>query len=510
MFELSRLWRFPGGLRLDAHKHESTRLPVVAAQLPGQLILPLQDYDGNDVAATVAPGQRLDKGQRLTGLDGEMVFHAPSSGRVVGIEHRPLAHPSNRSAPCIVIATDGEERWGEHRLTPLVDFDHYSPQQLLRRVHEAGVSGLGGAAFPSARKLAAADVELLIVNGVECEPYISCDDMLMRARAREVVGGVLIMRHILRSRRNVIAIEEDKPEAYQAVAAALAELGAEADIVLRAIPALYPGGGERQLIRILTGYELAGDSYPTDAGIVCHNVATAAALYAAVVHGRPLLSRYVSVTGEGVARPRVLEVLLGTPVAELIAQCGGYTGAAQRLIIGGPMMGFALHDDAAAITRGSHCVLVQRAPPPAPALPCIRCGACVGVCPVRLLPQQLYQYSRAGDFEQAQAHHLFDCIECGCCAVVCPSRIALVDYYREAKTEIRRRRQQRLTAQQARRRYEARQQRLEREQKERTRRLRQKTAASDQDTKKAAIQAALARVKKKREKNSPGPGGEGR
>jgi electron transport complex protein RnfC len=392
----------------------------------------------------------------------------------------------------------------------LPGFQQVNAAVLLERIAMAGIVGLGGAAFPTAAKLAARPGGLLILNGAECEPYISCDDMLMRERAHAVISGGLIIRHILQAPQTVLALEDNKPEAYHALATARSELAAEHQITLRKIPSIYPSGGERQLIGILTGREVPSAGYPVDMGIICQNVATAAAVYDAVVHGRPLISRYVTVTGEALAQPRILEALIGTPVAELIAQCGGYTHHHRHVIMGGPMMGFSVSDDTIAIAKNSHCVLVQPAPEPVEQQPCIRCGACVGVCPARLLPQTLYSFINAGDYDQAQAHHLSACIECGCCAAVCPSRIPLVDYYRRAKLEIRSRQHNKLQAEHARQRFEARQQRLQRLQQERAARLQQKKAQMQQatetpaqDAKKAAIQAALERTRAKKAAKTP-------
>jgi electron transport complex protein RnfC len=507
MFDLSRLWRIPGGLQLEAKKAESTRLPSTRPALTRHLVLSLRSYDGSLLTPVIGIQEQVLKGQMIACSNAGDALHAPSSGIGSTIEDRPLAQPLQESAPCIVIETDGAERWGEC-LPPLPGFRQVDAATLLARIRSAGVVGLGGAAFPTAAKLAARNIDLLLLNGAECEPYISCDDMLMRERARAVIVGGLIMRHILQAPQMVIALEDNKPEAYRALAAAVAELRADPQVLLRSIPSIYPSGGERQLIRIVSGVEVPEDGYPGDRGIICQNVATAAAVYDAVIDGRPLLSRYITVTGTALAEPRVLEALIGTPVIDLIGSCGGYTDTHRRLIMGGPMMGFTLADDRIAIGKGSHCVLVQPAAVSAPEMPCIGCGACVGVCPARLLPQTLYSLIKAQNYEQARTQHLSACIECGCCAVVCPSHIPLVDYYRRAKAEIRTQQQDRIRAEHARQRFEARRQRLQREQNEHAARLQQKKTGiretvqnSAQDTKKAAIAAALARVRSKKAAN---------
>ncbi|HXH04116.1 MAG TPA: electron transport complex subunit RsxC, partial [Candidatus Competibacteraceae bacterium] len=437
-----------------------------------------------------------------------------------------IAHPSGLAAPCLVIDSDGLEQWTELP-PPLPDWARREPAAIRARARECGLVGLGGAAFPTAVKLNAAvekPIELLVLNGAECEPYITCDDMLMRDRAAEIVAGLRIMRHALQAQRAVIAVEDNKPEARAALQRVLAESGTDAaGIELRVLPTRYPIGGEKQLIKALTGLEVPSHGLPADLGIVCHNVATAYALYEAVLFGRPLIARYVTVTGDGIREPQVLEALIGTAVNELVAQCGGYQPEVRRLIMGGPMMGFTLSHDAVPIVKGSNCILALRGAPPAEEpMPCIRCAACVEVCPAHLLPQQLYWYTRAKDFDQVQDYHLFDCIECGCCAAVCPSHIPLVQYYRYAKSEIWAREREKEKAELARTRHTARQERLEREQEERAAKLRKKKeavsaereTAGASDPKKAAIEAALAKAKAKARKaaaaaSEPAPGSGG-
>ncbi|MDX1656378.1 MAG: electron transport complex subunit RsxC, partial [Candidatus Competibacteraceae bacterium] len=433
-------------------------------------------------------------------------LHAPTSGTIAAIGDHPIAHPSGLKAPCLILEPDGQEQAVEP-LSPLADYRAADPGLIRRRVREAGVVGLGGAAFPTAVKLnpgPSQKVGLLVLNGAECEPYITCDDLLMRERAREIVGGLLIMIHALQVREAIIGVEDNKPEARQALAEALEGIRAEG-VRLQTVPTIYPAGGEKQLIKVLTGREIPAHGIPAEIGIVCQNVGTAAAVYRAVLEGQPLISRYLTVTGQGVSHPGVLEVPIGTPVAHLVEQCGGYTDKAVRLVMGGPMMGFALGNDQVPVVKGSNCIWVaarEELAPNVPSLPCIRCGACVEACPASLLPQQLYWYAKAKDFDKTQDYNLFDCIECGCCSAVCPSHLPLVQYYRFAKTEIWAQERDRRKADLARQRFEARQERLEREKAEKAEKLAKKKAAvkkdqagDGQDPKKAAIEAALARAK---------------
>ena len=341
-----KLWNFHGGLCLDGHKQESTRLPLRAARLPERLVFPLLRRDGRHAEPKVAPGDRVLRGQVIAGGDEllDPPIHASTSGQVRSIEALPLPHPSGLAGPCLVIEADGEDTAVETE--GLADHRRHPPESLRQRIHEAGIVGLGGAAFPTAAKLASAGrpLDTLIVNGAECEPYISCDDMVLRHGAREVLHGAEILRHTLQAERCLIAIESDMPEALAAAERALKEGGFDA-LAIVPIPARYPAGGEKQLIRILTGREVPSRGLPAEVGVICQNVGTAAAVYRAVVLGEPLISRVVTVTGRGVRQPQNLEVRLGTPIADLVAQCGGYTDEAERLILGGPMMGVALPSD---------------------------------------------------------------------------------------------------------------------------------------------------------------------
>lgn len=516
---MRKLYPFHGGLHLEGRKARSMGQPVRAARLPRYLILPLQQHIGTPAEPVVAVGDTVLKGQLIARAEGYVSapVHASSSGTVVAIEPRPLPHPSGLSAPCIVIETDGREAW-RHREQRIDDFTALDPSELRNRIRDAGIVGLGGAGFPSFIKLnpgPEATVQTLILNGAECEPYITCDAMLMQERPDEIVEGLRIMRHALRAQECLIGIEDNKPAAIEALRQAVEQAGLQDMVEVVAVPTRYPAGGEKQLIQTLTGKEVPSGGLPIHIGVVCHNVATAAAVYHAVEHGEPLISRYLTVTGDGVASPRNLEVLIGTPISDLLEQCEVQPDV-ERLVIGGPMMGFALHSAEVPVVKTTNCVLAVapgELPAAAPAMPCIRCGACMEVCPARLLPQQLYWYARAQDFDKAQDHQLFDCIECGCCAQVCPSHIPLVQYYRAAKTEIWAQERERRAAEQARRRHEARQARLEREKREKEERQRQKKAALAQakaqetsadpaaDPKQAAIRAAMERVKAKREQS---------
>jgi Na+-translocating ferredoxin:NAD+ oxidoreductase subunit C len=436
-----RLWDFPGGVRLERRKAQSLQTPLMQMPPPPRIVLPLQQHIGELAEPMVEIGERALKGQVIARARDYVSapVHASTSGTVVEIARRPVPSSSGFPALCVVIETDGREAWLEQRPNPIQDYRDADRDTLLARVQASGIVGLGGAAFPTAVKLEPEQkIDTLILNGVECEPYISCDETLMRARPQAVIEGARILRQVLGAEHCLIGLEDSAPDAYKALCDSLG--GSEVDgLRVVQVPNRYPAGGERQLIKVLTGLEVPSGGLPGDVGVICHNVGTAVAVYRAIVHGEPLISRIVTVTGQGVRQPRNIEVLLGTPIADVVAYCGGYADQIERLIIGGPMMGLALETDEAPVVKATNCILVvgrgELGAPPR-TLPCIHCGDCASACPALLLPQEIYRYAKIGDLEQAQAYNLFDCIECGCCAYVCPSHLPLVDYYRAAKEEI--------------------------------------------------------------------------
>jgi len=490
----------------------STGQPIGEVFIPSKLVLPLQQHIGEASECLLKTGDKVLKGQVIARANGyvSVPLHAPTSGTVTAIDKQAVPHPSGLDALCVTIEPDQQDTWIDIE-TPS-DYKDMDPSALRNRIRDAGIVGLGGAGFPSFIKLnpgARTAIDELIINAAECEPYITCDDMLMRERAAQVLQGIQVMQHALQAKRCIIGIEDNKPEALKALSDSLQQAGIDS-IELQAIPTIYPAGGEKQLIRVLTGKDTPSQGLPLDIGVVCQNVGTACAVYEAISHGRPLLSRIVTLTGDGIRQPANHEVLIGTPIDEFIQHAGGYQDSVKQLIMGGPMMGFNLGTDQLPIIKTTNCLLAlpQAADSGSKnAMPCIRCGACMEVCPASLLPQQLYWHAFARDFDKVQDYKLFDCIECGCCSYVCPSQIPLVQYYRFAKTEIWAQERDKIKSDHARGRHEFRLERLEKEKQERAERMRKKKAALQTskgkkpaaDDKKDAIQAALARVKAKQQ-----------
>jgi len=473
------LFKFHGGVHPPTHKAESTRTPIAQAAMPSKLIIPLHQHVGNRAVPTVQVGERVLKGQIIGRPEGRLssAVHASTSGTVSAIDMQTVAHHSGLPDLCITIIPDGKDEWIEHSG---VDYKQAPHTELRHRLREAGVVGLGGAVFPSDMKSYSNKhkIKTLVLNGAECEPYITCDDLLMRERASDILRGAEVLRELLYAEEVLIGIEDNKPEAIAAMKQAVQD-DQHAHMEVIAVPTLYPGGGAKQLIRVLTGIEVAAGVRSTEKGVQCFNVATAYCAWRAITYGEPLLSRIVTVTGN-VEHAQNFEVLLGTPVHELVAQAGSKPDT-DRHIMGGPMMGVDLPSGKVGVTKATNCIIESSPklfPPPEPALPCIRCTRCAEVCPAELQPQELYWFAKVQNFGKTQEYDLFDCIECGACAYVCPSHIPLVQYYRFAKSEIWQREQESQAAEVARERHEYRLFRVEREKQEKAERLAQKEKAA--------------------------------
>ncbi|ELL0576466.1 electron transport complex subunit RsxC [Vibrio cholerae] len=504
-----KLWDFPGGIHPFENKHQSNRQPIINASIPNELVLPLKQHIGKAGDLLVKVGDRILKGQPLTQYTSTFMLpiHAPTSGVISAIEPRTVAHPSGLSELCIVLTPDQQEEWFD--LQPQPDYQQLSPETLLELIRHAGISGMGGAGFPTAKKLQSglSRTEILIINAAECEPYITADDVLMRQYAHEIIQGIEIVEHILKPKLTIIGIEDNKPEAV----AALQQAAQDKPIVIRVIPTKYPSGGEKQLIKILTNLEVPKGGIPADIGLMVQNVGSLQAIARAIVHGEPLIRRVVTLTGDCFRKPRNVWALLGTPVQALLNEFG-YKADKKlpRLIMGGPMMGFTLPHAQVPITKTANCILAPTRNELTSSdneMACIRCGQCAEACPVSLLPQQLQWHAKAEEFDKCEELNLKDCIECGACAYVCPSEIPLVQYYRQAKAEIRTRSLEAEAAERAKARFEEKKARMERDKAERENRFKQ--AAEDrrkemqQQGGSDAIAAAIERVKAQKAQLEP-------
>ena len=469
---MRKLYHFHGGIHPPSNKLQSTQTTIALAPLPSRLVIPLHQHAGETAKPVVQAGDRVLKGQLIGMPDGfvSSAVHASTSGSIAAIDMQQIAHPSGLPNLCATLIPDGKEEWIQCKT---IDYRDHSPVELQHLLRMAGVVGLGGAAFPSDLKLHLDGhrITTLVLNGAECEPYITCDDMLMRERAAEIVQGAEMLRFMLGAGEVLIGIEDNKPEAIAAMRDAVAA-GRYQRIEVVAVPTVYPGGGAKQLIRVLTGIEVAAGVRSTDKGVQCFNVATAYSVHRAFAHGEPLLSRIVTITGN-VRHPRNFEVLIGTPIADLVT-LGDALPDTDGYIMGGPMMGFPLPSVQVPLVKATNCVIASSKKifsPPPPAMPCIRCTRCADVCPADLQPQDLFWFAQSREFGRAQAFNLFDCIECGACSYVCPSHIPLVQYYRFAKSEIHAREHDKQLADQARVRHEFHEQRLEREKREKADKL---------------------------------------
>ncbi|WP_137226981.1 electron transport complex subunit RsxC [Shewanella sp. MEBiC00475] len=498
------LWHSPGGIHPPELKKLSNQTAISSLPLLSRFIVPVP-LVGQQATLSVKVGDKVLKGQRLTDGVGftYLPVHSPSSGTVVAIEQHTSNHPSSLPVLSCIIEADGQDTWCELEANQL---EQLSKSAILEKIKQAGIAGMGGAAFPSHVKLnPASEIDLVIINGVECEPYISADDRLMREHSDEILAGVSIIEHLLNPQRIVIAIEDNKPEAAQAMQSAITRSSLPNDMVrVTVIPTKYPSGGEKQLIQIITGKEVPSGAIPSQLGIVMHNVGTAYAIQDAVLHGKPLIERVVTLTGERVDKPGNYWLRIGTTVADALGQVSFKPERSQKVIVGGPMMGYALADLDVPILKGTNCLL---APSKAEIAPdqdekaCIRCGECAIACPALLLPQQLFWHAKAEEYDKAASFNLKDCIECGCCSYVCPSDIPLVEYYRVAKSALKNSAEEKVQAEKAKLRFETRLQRLEDEKNAREEKSKQAAAKRQANMKsgdKDAVAAAMARIAAKK------------
>ncbi len=434
-----KLFSIRGGVHPQDRKQLSADQAIESLPLPPLLHIPLQQHIGAPAEPLVRRGDQVKKGALLARSQGAISapVHAPTSGRIMGIGGYPAHHASGLSVRTITLKPDGRDEWIDN-LDPVADPFSLEPDEIARRVAKAGIVGMGGATFPSAVKLNLRrrySLHTLVINGAECEPYLTCDDRLMRERSDAVLDGVRLMAHGLGVDRVLFAIEDNKPAAQLAMRSAAANHPA---VTVVGLPTRYPMGSEKHLVQALTGKETPARGLTADIGIVVHNVATALAVHEALREGRPLISRVMTVSGAAIRTPRNLLVPLGTPLSHLIDYCGGFSQEPSRLISGGPMMGQPLPSTRVPVVKGSNglLALTDEEIQAGREMPCIRCASCVQACPCGLVPLEMAAHIRAGSLDSSVKLGLLDCIACGSCAYVCPSHIPLAHCFNFAKGEL--------------------------------------------------------------------------
>ncbi|SFC20135.1 electron transport complex subunit RsxC [Tropicimonas isoalkanivorans] len=431
----SDIFAIRGGIHPETRKYLSAQSAIEQMPLPSLIRVPLQQHVGAEAVALVKRDDRVLKGQLIGKARGAISanVHAPTSGRVIAVGHFAAPHPSGLPVATITIRPDGKDEWGPRmpRLRP----EDADPNEIAERVMEAGIVGMGGAVFPAAVKLNQReryDLHTLVINGSECEPYLTCDDRLLRERAEEIADGIRILARAVGVKKVIIAIEANKPEAIEAMRRHTFAIGPEARVTK--VPTLYPMGSAQHLVKAVTGLEVPARARTAELGVLVHNVATAYAVHKAVRYGEPLISRVMTVSGQGVKRPANVEALIGTPVSDILKQCGGLTGEPDRLLLGGPMMGLPILSLRVPVIKGTSGILalMRTETRPRAEMPCIRCGGCVKVCPCGLMPMEMHARIQADDLDGAVDLGLPDCISCGSCSFNCPSNIQLVQGFNYA------------------------------------------------------------------------------
>ncbi|AEE96350.1 electron transport complex, RnfABCDGE type, C subunit [Mahella australiensis 50-1 BON] len=429
---------FKGGIHPRYNKEFTASKPIRPAALPRIAVIPLQQHVGAPCKPLVKAGNEVKVGQKIGEAGGfvSVPVHASVSGKVVAVE--PRLHPSGQQVMSVVIESDGQDTVDEN-VQPKGDIDKLSDKEIIDVIKEAGIAGLGGAAFPTHVKLSPPPdkrVELVIINGAECEPYLTCDHRLMLEQTDDVVYGTRAIMKALGVSKGIIAIENNKPDAIAVMLKAASGYANNIEVV--ALKTKYPQGAEKQLIKAITGKEVPSGGLPADVGTVVDNVGTAAAIARAIKTGMPLIERAVTVTGRGIKEPANLMVRIGTPFSQLIDECGGFADKPGKVIMGGPMMGIAQYSLDVPVIKGTSGILVlteEEAQAPQVQV-CIRCARCVEACPMGLLPLYISRYALAGMYDKAEQYNAMDCIECGCCSFECPAKRPLVESIRLAKRAI--------------------------------------------------------------------------
>ncbi|MFG0770802.1 electron transport complex subunit RsxC [Vibrio plantisponsor] len=457
---------FRGGIHPKAYKELTSDKKIDTGFWPRNVFLPLQLRNGARLKSLVAVGEHVYRGQKIAVGHTDMVapVHSPVNGIVTAITEHLTTHPAKVKCDTIIIRANEDRQWGKPASSGSIT--NLDSETIIERVKEAGIVGLGGAGFPTAAKLMfarKANVETLIINGGECEPYLTCDDLTMQSYPAEIIAGIKLMMTASGAKKAIVGIEDNKRDAFDEMFHAA---NAEPDVEIRLVPSVYPMGSEKHMIKTLTGHEVPAGGLSTQIGILVNNIATARAVYHAVRFERPLVSRIVTVSGKGIDQPCNIDIPIGTPVNDVINYCGGLSDSTERLIFGGPMMGQVIPSLQAAIDKtvgGILALTEDEVIDEYKHQECIRCGQCVRACPMNLMPFQMAAYTRVSDFKRTQELGVQNCLSCGACSYVCPSSIPLVQYFMHAKGVINSNAQQERKSAQVKALNEARKQRLEQE-----------------------------------------------
>lgn len=429
---------FKGGIHPPDKKELSKDKPITAAKPPKRIVVPISQHIGAPCKLSVSIGQLVKKGEVLGTAEGfvSAPVHSSISGKVVAIGEFPVA--TGRMVTSVVVENDGTEEWAPLKDNP--DYMNLPADELKGKVKDAGIVGMGGAAFPAHVKLSPPKektIDVVIINGAECEPYLTADYRLMIERPADIVEGLKVLMKILGVNKGFIGIENNKPDAIEIMKKAAS---GEKNIEVCALEVKYPQGAEKMLIKACADREVPPRALPMDVGVVVHNIGTTIAVYEAARYGKPLIERIVTVTGEGIKEPKNLLVKIGTMVSGLIEECGGFRAEVSKVISGGPMMGFAISSTETPVTKGTSGVLVLPEEGTRHADdfgPCIRCGRCFEACPMGLMPSMLSLFAEKGFYEEAREYNLYDCFECGSCTYVCPSKRPIVQLVRLAKSMVK-------------------------------------------------------------------------
>jgi len=428
---------FSGGVHPEGNKELTSHKPAVPAAIPKRVVIPLSQHIGAPTKPLVVLGQEVKKGEKIGEAAGfvSAPVHASISGKVTAIGNFP--HSLGMDVTSIVIEGDGKDDWiSGLKETP--DYQVLNPAELKKMVQDAGIVGMGGATFPTFVKLSPPKekpIDVVILNGAECEPYLTSDHRLMLDRPREIIEGLKILMRILGVKKGYVGIEANKPDAIEAMKKAAA---GSPDIQVWPIKVKYPQGAEKMLIKAIVNRTVPAGGLPMDIGVVVQNVGTADAIYTAVRYGKPLIERYVTVTGRGVKEPKNFVARIGTPFSQLIEEAGGLTESAAKVISGGPMMGMSQFTLDVPVIKGTSGILVL--PESEVSVksygPCIRCGRCIDACPMMLQPSLIGLFIEKGHYQDAKDYNLMDCFECGSCTFVCPANRPMVQWVKKAKKEL--------------------------------------------------------------------------